>query len=134
MKKNQNLITVKEIFKTVNQLLKEKKITKIDFAKKLGTTRQNVDRMEKESEIKLSYLLKMADILEVNVNVFFDNLDFTINKGVNYSKCNMRNSENVIDVEPDSKEIEIDLLKQTIKDKEKIISLLENQIKVINNS
>jgi len=77
---NRNNMTISD---RIRNAQKEKKVTQKDIANKLGITPQGFQKMLKSNDFKVSYLYKIAEILNVSILFFFTDNDYD---GLN-SRC-----------------------------------------------
>ena len=132
-----------KIFLAINKRLLEINMTKIEFAKRIGTSRQNYDRMEKEGDIKLSYLQKISDIMGVEIAYWFVD-DIQKNEFFLESQVNLGSNNTVkqIFVKRDDDFVKqqnehlLELIKSKddqIKIKDEIIAIYKEQIEQLKN-
>jgi len=112
------------VIQQIEKIRKYRKISKTDLARAIGIRKETYGRISNETkDMKVSDLLKIAKVLNVKPEIFFKDDDLSENNIINgnYNNIGIGNS---INIENESLKKEIELLKQTIKDKEKIIELL----------
>lgn len=60
------------IFKIVDSVRQERKISKMDFYKAIGVTQSGYKKMLEKNDLKVSTLVKIAEVLGVGPAVFFE--------------------------------------------------------------
>jgi len=114
-----------KIFLAINKRLLELNMTKIEFAKKIGTSRQNYDRMENEGDLKLSYLQKISDIMGVELAYWFVD-DMQKNQFFLESQVNLGSNNTVKQVFVKKED---DFIKQQIEHLQELVKSKDDQIK-----
>jgi DNA-binding Xre family transcriptional regulator len=109
-----NYNELKEIAKSKNILVK-------DLATAINITRQGLQKVMDNGTIELNKVKEICIILKVSPLLFFD----TVNTGVYISGNNQIGNGNKLSIE--SKDREIELLKQRLADKDEIIKLLREK-------
>jgi len=116
-----NYNELKEITKLKNILVK-------DLAKEMGITRQGLQKVLDNETIELRKLKKLCEILRISPAQFFDTGTYGVNITTGHVQAGNGNK-----IVLDSKEREIDLLKQRLNDKEEMIKMLREKIELIEN-
>ena len=124
------------VFRNAYYLARTKKMTKDEFANKVGTSRQNLDRMRITGDIKHSWIVAMADVLDTDIpklytksheltpELFFQDVDDTImRREVEYLK-------NILDM----KEVLITMKDNIITMKDDMIKKLTMEIEELRNT
>lgn len=109
-----NYNELKEIAKSKNILVK-------DLATAINITRQGLQKVMDNGTIELNKVKEICIVLKISPLLFFD----TINTGVYISGNNQIGNGNKFNIE--SKDREIEMLKQRLADKEEIIKLLREK-------
>jgi len=117
---------------TIRKLIKEKEITQNDIASQMGISGNAISQKLKKGDFKVSDLEKMAKILEVPVNYFFE--EEKNENGFNHVANVHGNKQHVI-VNGDKVLLEkikglenqVLLLNERIKDKEEMIVQLKER-------
>lgn len=122
----------------IKQLASAKDMTLVDVAKELGISKQSLNQMMRENSTKVSTLERIAEILDVPVTTFFDEVSHvntvSINTGVSHSPNAIQsiNSDGLVENAVLKERIKgLELLNQAYKEQ---IELLRNQILSLNNS
>jgi transcriptional regulator with XRE-family HTH domain len=116
----------------IKNLAKNRGITLKDLAVKIDMSEANLYRVFKRQSIETKYLESIADVLQVPVGYFFGEIQEDgkkiVQSGENNlvgSNQNIINSNAVKELEECRKEVAY--LKEQVKDKEKLIKLLESK-------
>ena len=117
----------------INELIEKRKMTKKEFCEMVGISLTTLNRTtEHGSEIGVTKLEKMADILKVSMDYFFDRDDYSNNGNVVVSKKDVDNSNNNTAINGNGHTVhltycdrrEIEHLKELLVEKERMIQLL----------
>ena len=120
-------------YNKIKTLASERKITLKELCLKIDISEQGLHKMVGNNSIKVSYLEKIAEVLEVPISYFFEeeSVNISNNRNTIIGNKNQNINNNVLaDIEKFKAEIEalqkeIDYLKIQIQDKEEIINLLK---------
>jgi len=113
-----NYSELKEIAKSKNILIK-------DLATAINITRQGLQKVMDNGTIELNKVKEICIVLKISPLMFFD----TINTGVYINGNNQIGNGNKLSIE--NKDREIQLLKDRLKDKDELISMLRDKIEMI---
>jgi len=112
-------------YQIIRTLSKEKKISLKEISNRVGITEQGLQKIINNGSGKVSTIELIADVLQVPISIILNN----------------ESQENILDDLPRKYKhtrslddvTEIDYLHQLLKDKERIISLLEDQLRNCND-
>lgn len=111
---------MKSVTLKIKQLLKEKNISIIDFALKLGRTRQNIyDILNEKQKINIETIKQISEILNVSVAYFFDE---NIENHNNVDSESLKKENNILKEEIESLKREVNFLKHTLDIKDLLIN------------
>ena len=117
----------------INDLIEQKKMTKRHFCELAGISLTTLNRTtEHGSEIGATKLEKIADVLKVSMDYFFDREDYSGKENVLISEKAVDNSQNNNTINGNGHSInvtycdrrEIEHLKELLMEKERMIQLL----------
>lgn len=115
-------------YNDLKQIADSKKIEIQEIAYELKMTPNGFRESIKNETIQLKKIRQLCELLNIHPNLFFD-----LEKGVYLNNVNAQlGNGNKIIVE--SKDLEIKLLKQSLKDKEELIEMLREKIESIHNA
>jgi len=77
--------------KIIKDLCKERGMTQAELAEKAGISLRGIQTILSENSTKIETLEKIADVLKVNVSIFFTNPEFNI-----YRKAKKREIEETL--------------------------------------
>lgn len=110
----------------INNLLEERRITKVKLYTALGISGPGLDKMIAGANVRVGSLEKIADFFKVSMDYFFDrevdNLSISIGHQVNGDGNNVSG-----DIALSECQKEISHLKQLLEEKERTIKILLNQ-------
>lgn len=111
---------MKSVTLKIKQLLKEKNISIIDFALKLGRTRQNIyDILNEKQKINIETIKQISEILNVSVAYFFDE---NIENHNNADSESLKKENNILKEEIENLKREVNFLKHTLDIKDVLIN------------
>ncbi len=111
---------MKSVTLKIKQLLKEKNISIIDFALKLGRTRQNIyDILNEKQKINIETIKQISDILNVSVAYFFDE---NIENHNNADSESLKKENNILKEEIENLKREVNFLNHTLDIKDVLIN------------
>lgn len=125
------------IGKEIEKKIGEKKMTKTEFAKKIGTSKQNLNRILEKESIDTALLQKFGAALDFNFFTLYTNPPIVNIKAENHSGASESGDVLVLHNECSSElklklsqfELEIKMLNNLIKEKEQNIAEKERNIK-----
>ena len=106
----------------IRLIAKNKKISLKEICENIGISQQGLQKIINEGSGKISTIQKIADYLQVDVNEIINQHTTEVNILQDMPKTYKR-TRDLQDIN------EIDYLHQLLKDKERIISLLEEQLR-----
>lgn len=122
----------------IKVLAKQKGIAQTEIAKQLGMSSQAFSKILRENSTKVSTLERIAEILDVPVTTFFDEVSHVNTVSIN---TGVQGSPNAVQSVGSDNSSEVALLKSRIELLEELnrsykeqIELLRNQILSLNNS
>lgn len=122
----------------IKVLAKQKGIAQTEIAKQLGMSSQAFSKILRENSTKVSTLERIAEILDVPVTTFFDEVSHVNTVSIN---TGVQDSPNAVQSVGSDNSSEVALLKSRIELLEELnrsykeqIELLRNQILSLNNS
>lgn len=107
-------------YKELAEIIKSKKILLKDVLNEIGYTRQGIEPAIDKETIELRKLKKLCEITRISPSAFFDNGTYGI-------PINDKFIDN-------SKDKEIEYLKQRLTDKDEIIDMLKEKISILQDS
>lgn len=108
-------------YNDLRQIAKLKNILIKDLATEMGVTRQGLQKMIENETIELRLIKKMCEILNISASKFFELGSY----GLNVNTGNAPQFSNKMEL--DSKDKEIEYLKQMLSAKDEIIELLRSK-------
>lgn len=106
----------------IKELSVKKKIPISKMAEQVGLTEQNIHRSIRNNKIDAEVLGKIAKVLGVSVTIFYEDIVAETNSDINkYDSNRIKYLEESLE----NQGREIELLKETIRDKNDIIALLK---------
>ena len=113
----------------LNQLFKDSKISKVEFAKHCGITRATLDNALQGGDIRVSILEKIASTLNIPVGELFDYSD---SQDVSLSGDNNQvNGHGATGNINNAASAETDLLKERVKSLEALLDEKERTIQIL---
>jgi transcriptional regulator with XRE-family HTH domain len=106
----------------IRLIAKTKKVSLKEICENIGISQQGLQKIINEGSGKISTIQKIADYLQVDVNEIINKHTNEVNILQDMPKT-YRRTRDLQDIS------EIDYLHQLLRDKERIISLLEDQLK-----
>ena len=122
---------MEQLINKLEQKRKDFRFSQEKFADEIGMTKNGYQYILKEKDLKVSLLKKISEVLEVPVSYFFDGVEETNSFSIKHNNGNVANGNIIINGETTNKialEEKIRNYENQIRDKNKIISLLENDI------
>lgn len=134
-----------KIGEKIRQAIVNSPYTVTEIAEKLGTSNQNLYKIFKKDSVDSKYLEGISKLLKLNISFFFENTeDSSPNLPTDEEKRILTNLKNEVDslIQKNNLQEEmmsnlkkqVSILKIQIEDKEKIIDLLEEKIKILVDS
>lgn len=127
---------MKHIGNQIKQILEARKIVKKQFASELGMSELNLYKILRKESIDAALLYKIACILSVPIDVFFDEIPSSI-PDVGHKVSGFQNhvagniSVHLESVELKNAKIQISFLQKEIEDKTRLIEEKERVIKLL---
>lgn len=119
---------MKTIAQKLEEIIKERKMTKVELAAKVGLTSQTIANILNGSDVKVSSIQKIAAYFNLPAGYFID--DITSPTTIVGDKNQVGNGNVIIDDCPaqlNEAHKEIEHLKQIIEEKERLIQVLLNK-------
>ena len=111
------------VLSNIKKIAESKRITIVSVAEEIGMSIANLHRCIRENKIEASVLEKIAHVLDVPMNVFFDDSKNTITQnGGKKNAASIYGNVSTCDIE--SYKVKISNLEKLLEEKEKQIKLL----------
>lgn len=112
----------------LNKLVKDSGMTKVEIAKKCGITRSTLDNALRGSDIRVSIVESLAEVLSVNVGFLFDNESFS-NSAIANGNSSVAAINSEVSVGKDAlMEEKIKYLEELLAEKDERIAELKERI------